>query len=127
MNEELIAKAKEAKSAAELLSLAKENNIELTEEQAKTYFAQLNPTTGELDDNKPSEVEELTDADELSEAELDNVAGGGCGGGSEKKCRRCGSPCLIITPSSPVGYSSNGFPKNKDRYRCEQCGNAWEE
>ena len=41
--------------------LAKENNIELTEETAKAYFGQLNPPTGELSDD-----------------ELDNVAGGGC-------------------------------------------------
>ena len=36
---ELIAKAKAAKSAEELLALAKANNVELTEEEAKTYFA----------------------------------------------------------------------------------------
>ena len=35
---ELIAKAKTAKSAEELLALAKDNNVELTEEEAKTYF-----------------------------------------------------------------------------------------
>ena len=39
---ELIAKAKTAKSAEELLELAKVNNVELTETEAKTYFAQLN-------------------------------------------------------------------------------------
>ena len=39
---ELIAKAKAAKSTEELLALAKENNVELTEEEAKTYFEQLN-------------------------------------------------------------------------------------
>lgn len=58
---ELIEKAKSAKSTEELIALAKENGIELTEETANTYFNQLNPKTGEL-------------ADE----ELDNVAGGGC-------------------------------------------------
>lgn len=39
---ELIAKAKAAKSTEELLALAKANNVELTEEEAKTYFEQLN-------------------------------------------------------------------------------------
>ena len=58
---ELLEKAKQAKSAKELLTLAKENDIELTEENAKAYFEQLNPPTGEL-----------------SDAELDNIAGGGC-------------------------------------------------
>ena len=46
---ELIAKAKTAKSAEELLALAKDNNVELTEEEAKTYFEQLNANS--LDDD----------------------------------------------------------------------------
>ena len=62
LTQELIEKAKLAKSVGELIALAKENGIELTEE-ANTYFAQLNPKTGELGDD-----------------ELDSVAGGGkCG------------------------------------------------
>ena len=61
LSKELIAKAKEAKSPEELMALAKENDIELTEENAKAYFEQLNPPKGEL-----------------SDAELDNIAGGGC-------------------------------------------------
>ena len=61
MNNELIAKAKHAKNPEELLALAKENGVELTEESAKAYFNQLNPKTGELADD-----------------ELDHVAGGGC-------------------------------------------------
>ena len=60
LNKELLEKAKEAKSAEELLSLAKENGVELTSEEAAEYFAQLH-TSGELSDE-----------------ELDNVAGGGC-------------------------------------------------
>ena len=56
---ELIAKAKAAKSAEELLALANENNVELTEEEAKTYFEQLNANGTVSDD------------------ELDAVAGGG--------------------------------------------------
>ncbi len=58
---EMIEKAKAAKSAEELLALAKENNVEMTADEAKTYFAQLNPKSGELNDD-----------------ELDAVAGGGC-------------------------------------------------
>ena len=60
---EMIEKAKVAKSAEELLALAKENNVEMTADEAATYFAQLNPKSGELSDD-----------------DLDNVAGGGCGG-----------------------------------------------
>lgn len=58
---ELIAKAKAAKSAEELFEIAKANNVEMTEEEAKTYFAQLNANGAVSDD------------------ELDVVAGGlGC-------------------------------------------------
>ena len=53
-------KAKTAKSAEELFALAKENGIEMTEEEAEKYFAELHKE-GELADD-----------------ELDNVSGG-CG------------------------------------------------
>jgi predicted ribosomally synthesized peptide with nif11-like leader len=58
---EMIEKAKAAKSAEELLELAKANGVEMTEDEAATYFAQLNPKSGELSDD-----------------DLDNVAGGAC-------------------------------------------------
>lgn len=48
MNTELIAKAKQAKSPEELMALAKENGMELTEEAASTYFNQLNPKWASL-------------------------------------------------------------------------------
>ena len=52
MNNELIARAKKAKSSEELMALAKENGEELTEESAKEYFELLNPKTGELSDDE---------------------------------------------------------------------------
>ncbi len=58
---ELIEKAKLTKSAEELLELASQYEIKLTEEEAVEYFDQLNPKTGSLSDE-----------------ELDNVAGGTC-------------------------------------------------
>lgn len=61
LTSELIEKAKSAKTAEELLALAKENSVELTAEEAAAYFAQLNPASGELSDD-----------------ELDSVSGGGC-------------------------------------------------
>ena len=64
MSKELVTKAKEAKNPEELMALAKENGVELTEESAKAYFEQLNPKTGEVSDD-----------------ELNNVAGGGCHNG----------------------------------------------
>ena len=59
---EMIEKAKAAKSAEELLEIAKADGLEMTADEAKSYFAQLNPTSGELSDD-----------------DLDNVAGGACG------------------------------------------------
>ena len=58
---ELIAQVKAAKSAEELMALAKENNVELSEDEAKTYYEQLH-TNGAVSDD-----------------ELEMVAGGGCG------------------------------------------------
>ncbi len=51
--EELIAKLKEAKSADEILALAKENGIELDEENE--LFAELN-ASGELSDDNLDKV-----------------------------------------------------------------------
>ena len=64
ISKELLEKAKTAKSAEELLAMAKAEKVELTEEEAAKAFAELNKTG------------------ELSDEELDNVAGGGCPGGA---------------------------------------------
>ena len=58
ISKELLEKSKQAKTAEELLEMAKTENIELTEEEAAKAFAELNKTG------------------ELSDEELDNVAGG---------------------------------------------------
>lgn len=81
---ELLEQAKEAKSAEELMSLAKKNGMELTKEEAEAYFAQLNKSG------------------ELSDEELDNVAGGGC----HNKDGR-----LVVT----VWYNCSDFT-------CKKCG-----
>ena len=86
---EMIEKAKAAKTAEELLELAKANGVEMTADEAATYFAQLNPKSGELSDD-----------------DLDNVAGGagGCGDPTNKdlfpegsKMRRKKGPCVCGT------------------------------
>ena len=73
---EMIEKAKAAKSAEELLALAKANGVEKTADEAATYFAQLNPKSGELDDD-----------------DLDAVAGGagGCNNSEDRQCPDCGA------------------------------------
>ena len=58
---ELIAKAKAAKNTEELFELAKTNNVDLSETEAKTYFEQLSANGA------------------VSDEELDAVVGGGCG------------------------------------------------
>ena len=65
---ELIAKAKAAKSAAELLAIAKANGVLLSEKEAKTYYEQFNTTAP------------------LSDDDLEAVSGGiGCGGDSDEE------------------------------------------
>ena len=61
ISKELLEKAKTAKSAEELLEMAKAENIELNAEEAAQAFAKMNRNG------------------ELSDEELDNVSGG-CGG-----------------------------------------------
>ena len=76
LSNELLAKARAAKTPKELLAMAKENNIGLTEEEAKTYFDRLHPRTGELSDD-----------------ELDNVAGGACYARIDKTVVSAGQKC----------------------------------
>ena len=64
ISKELLEKAKTAKSAEELLAMAKAEGFELPEGEAKTVFSKLNKTG------------------ELSDEELNNVSGG-CGSGDE--------------------------------------------
>ncbi len=52
---ELIEKAKSARSPEELISLAKENGLELTVEQASAYLGKINKG-GELSDDELTDV-----------------------------------------------------------------------
>ena len=63
---EMIEKAKGAKSAEELIEMAKAEGVELSSAEAENYFAKLNKKG------------------ELADEELDNVVGGGCGGKSPR-------------------------------------------
>ena len=95
LNEKLIEKAKEAKTAEELYSLAKELGFELTEEEAKNYFAQLNSKGGELADD-----------------ELDNVAGG----------RKCGTTYKNGKPVITFFNCCDFFEVWKEGVDWEICG-----
>ena len=89
LNKELLAKAKNAKTPEELIALANENGMEMTEESAEAYYNLLHPQNGEVSDD-----------------ELDNVAGGGCHNGGklvvsvmhycdEWRCKDDGTHCDI--------------------------------
>ena len=95
MDKNLILKAKEAKSVEELITLSKENGIELNEEDAIMYFEQLNAKKGELSDD-----------------ELEDVAGGGCFGEEERYCPNCQTR-LELRASCHGLYSF---------YQCNNCG-----
>ena len=85
---EIITKAKEAKTPEEIVSIAKENGMEMTAEEAQAYFDQLN-RTGELSDD-----------------ELDNVAGGGCSQqGGEPTCPKCGTVLTVVHYADPDLHS----------------------
>ena len=107
---ELIAKAKATKSAQELLELAKANNVDLTETEAKTYWAQLSASGT------------------VSDEELDAVVGGGsCPNNGEEeentlsagdrvkipRCTGCGSTTGYVAVTTMMSGSLE--------VRCEKC------
>ena len=90
MNKELLEKAKRAKNAEELIALAKENGMEMTEESANAYLDLLHSKNGAHADD-----------------ELDNVSGGACHKDGKKvvtvcdrcchfKCKKCGNQRTIV-------------------------------
>ena len=87
ISKELIEKAKTAKSAEELLEMAKAENIELNAEEAAQAFAKMNKNG------------------ELSDEELDNVAGG-CDGFKPTKWKYNVGDCVIIKEQV---YSKSDF------------------
>ncbi len=89
LSNEMLQKAKECKTVDELLTLAKVNDFSLTEQQATKIFNEWNKTG------------------ELSDEELCNVAGGGCG--------------------DPVGENDENlqdgeYVRFKNGYLCTNCG-----
>lgn len=74
---EMMEKAKNAKNAEELLALAKENGVAMSEDEAQMYYDQLNPKSGELSDD-----------------DLDAVAGGGCQSSSGRTVVTSGCSCF---------------------------------
>ncbi len=92
-NKELLQKAKDAKSVQELMALAKENNVEMTEESAQEYS-------------------KLLKEHELSDNELENVSGGSCaktsGPVTTETCKICGQRMEFIV-KTPNGCKDDKY------------------
>ena len=107
-SKELIEKAKTAKTAEELLEMAKAEKVELTEEEAVKAFAELNKSG------------------ELSDEELNNVSGG-CGSGDEPLftvgqwvyVRATNAAALIL---EKLGKQGSSFPEFKYKSEVNDTG-----
>ena len=107
---EMIEKAKAAKSAEELLEFAKANGVEMTADEAKTYFAQLNPKSGELSDDDLDAVSGgasgcRTSDDYVADNTLVRVINGDV-------CPQCGGT---------IGNYFHGDDANFDSVLCKDC------
>ena len=106
-NAEMIEKAKAAKSAEELLEIAKANGVEMTADEAAACFEQLNPKSGELDDD-----------------DLDAVAGGACGNDNNSNAVKLGDTVNITSGVSCVCGNKTGIVSKGKRsvyIECNQC------
>ena len=106
-NAEMIEKAKVAKTAEELYEIAIANGVEMTADEAATYFAQLNPTSGELNDD-----------------DLDSVAGGACGNSDNSNAVKLGDTVNIISGAACACGSKIGIVSKGQRsvyIECKQC------
>ena len=106
----LIAKAKATKSTEELLTLAKANNVELTEEEAKTYFAQLN-ANGTVSDDELDAVVGGGSCPDNGEEEENTLSGGDRV--KIPRCTGCGSTTGYVAMPTMMSGSLD--------VRCEKC------
>lgn len=93
MTERLLEKARAAKSAGELLALAREEGVDLTSRQAEELFAKVNtPPAGELSDD-----------------DLDDVSGGGCVGAWAQPSRFKVGDHVMETGASSCGTEHGDY------------------
>ena len=107
---ELIAKAKAAKSAEELLELAKANNVDLTETEAKTYWAQLS-ANGTVSDEELYAVVGGGSCPDNGEEEENTLSGGDRV--KIPRCTGCGSTTGYVAMPTMMSGSLD--------VRCEKC------
>ncbi len=99
MNKEIIEKAKNAKSAEEIAEIAKENGTQISLKYAEKLF------------------EALKKSGEISDAELENAAGGGCGAP--------GDPVEYMKEYYGIHINCNKgvfFDKFETYWKCKICG-----
>lgn len=118
IKEELLEKAEKAKSTEELMEIAKEGGIELTEQEAQEYFDKLCSTRKH---------------GELSDEELDNVSGGGCGNDYEYQvgdlvwvAGGCGIVERYVVPGAGIlekrcSYANHTILEINDGYYTVKC------
>ena len=107
LTSEMIEKAKAAKTAEELLELAKANGMEITADEAAAYFAQLGPKSGELYDD-----------------DLDAVAGGkaGCLTYKAKELADQNIPNIVCPNCGAMGdWEYGGAGPRTQAFYCRQC------
>ena len=96
---EMLEKAKSAKSAEELMELAKAEGMELTAEEAEKHFAELHRSG------------------ELADEELDNVSGGWCYKSGDDPRFTVGQRVYFYENDADdekkYGVITQSFPKNK--------------
>ena len=103
---ELLEKARMAKSADEIAAIAREQGIDMSADDAETTYAMLHEAEGEISDD-----------------ELDNVAGGGgCGESPNKPCE-CGEQ--FHRTGSQVYHGEADGQHFTQYYKCVKCGRSW--
>ena len=104
---EMIRKARTAASAEELLAMAKAEGIELAAEEAGRYF------------------EFLHSSKELSDEELEQVAGGkGDDSNIYKYCKYCGQETSQRYLQDDIGWDANGTQHKCHLWSCYKCNNT---
>ena len=97
MNEEMLAKLKEAKSVEEIIRIAKEYGAEVTEEKAKELLTMLTEAGGELSDDALTAVaggaSSTPSRSGLAVSSANKKDGGShpCAGGIPAKQNKCGT------------------------------------
>ena len=107
---EFIEKANAAKSAEELFELAKANNVEMTEDEAKIYFEQMSENATVSDEELDSVAGGAGSRDTIRPGDKVRVIGG-------KGCPNCGSMIYVFSGGLAGAL---GVPSTQ-QVKCTKC------